>query len=213
MKLTNCNSVYSSKISTNNVGKFGVYKKGCLNQDTISFCSNMPLARKINKYYRSGERHTLNRINKLKPNELRLAQEAIDAIEKSKETNKPFNTFASYLQCDAGCEYVAVKDFVLPDGARVNLRIVFDNNFSPTMSRTEYFDNKYVSWLKNGNKVLIDEVQFDKVASCFFSKNKFEILNNEFGEPEKLIHTKPNSKYPTFYQITEYKFDDYSKAN
>ena len=65
MKLTNCNSVYSSKISTNNVVKFGVYKKGLLNQDTISFCSNMPLARKINKYYRSGERHTLNRNNKL----------------------------------------------------------------------------------------------------------------------------------------------------
>ena len=213
MKISNSIVNHIFNASTKPVEGVGLLKNNSnlsFKKDSVSFCSNMPLARKIDKYYRCGERHILNRINKLKPNELHLTQEAIDIIEKSKETDKPFETFSTYLQSDAGCEYIAVKKFKSPEGANVNLRIAFDKNFSPTLSRTECFDDKIVSWLKDGNKVLIDEIELDN-TSCYVSKNKFEIINNEYGVPEKLIHTKPNIKYPNFYEITEYNFVDYDE--
>lgn len=214
MQITNVLSYNKTNFSTKPVENFRVQKNDkrfLLDKDTISFCSNMPLAKQINSYFYSGERHTFNRINKMKPNELRLVKEAIDIIKNAGETNKPFDTFTNFLQCNAGNEYVAVKKYVSQDGVKVNLRIVFDKNFHPTLSRTEYFDNSIVSWLKNGNKVLIDEIEFDEISSSYVSKNKFEIINDEFGVPEKLIHTKPNLKYPNFYEITEYKFKDFSE--
>jgi hypothetical protein len=119
-----------------------------LNADTISFSSNMPLAKTINGYFLSGERHTFNRLNKLEPDELRLVEETMDIIQKAKEDNKPFETSANALQCEAGNEYIAIKKFTSPAGAKVELRIVFDKDFRPIISRTEIYDKSIISWLK-----------------------------------------------------------------
>ena len=79
------------------------------------------------------------------------------------------------------------------------------------MSRTEFYDGKVVSWLKDAKKTFYIEKVFDEVSGTWQIENKFEIVNNSNNEPSRIIHSKKNEKLPEFVEVVEYNLADYDE--
>ncbi|MBR3605634.1 MAG: hypothetical protein IKL52_06365 [Candidatus Gastranaerophilales bacterium] len=204
----NVNNVLISPVNQNKTPSFSFKALG----DSFEFNSRKDVAIRYMKAFKNGQKDVLRKINKLNPGQYKMLQEALDVINRSANTNNPFMVFSRKLQCDAGYQDIAQKTFKTKEGARVCLEIMFDENLTPYMSRTEHFENKTVSWLKDSSKLVLIEKMFDEESGTWQLENKFEIINNSNGEPDKIIHSKQNELLCNFIETTEYDLAQYDDS-
>lgn len=180
-------------------------------RDEVDFNFRKDIALKYMKIFKSGDKCILRKINRLNPAQLKMLQEALRSIEENKDTLNPYCVFSRKLQCDAGYEDVAQKTIKTKEGSKIQLEISFNEDKIPRISRTEYFENKIISWTKNTNKLVIVEKKFNEDKGIYEFEHQFEILNNENNEPFKIIHSKRNEKLPEFIEMSEYNLADYDE--
>ncbi len=129
----------------------------------------------------------------------------------SKYQNQGYDVFTRILQSDCGNETVAYKKINTDDNSTVELKISQLNKNDIIFSRTEFIGNTVISRIKNSNKTIIIEKEFDEKNGVYLLLHQFEIYEDKKGAPFKIIHSKRNDKYSDFIEITEYELKNYDE--
>ena len=207
--------ITSLKLKQTSFNRVGDFKRNAeinfTSSDYAEFSYRKSVACDYMKVFKTGNKDVLRKINKLNPLQFKMLQEALDMIKSSEDTYNPFFVFSQKLQCGAGYQDVAQKTFKTKGNGRVILEISFDENKVPRMSRTENYDGKTISWLRNASKTLIAEKKFNEDEGVYELEHQFEILNNQQGQPYKLIYSKRNDKLPEFLETYEYELANYDE--
>ncbi|MBQ2984652.1 MAG: hypothetical protein IJD57_07655 [Candidatus Gastranaerophilales bacterium] len=204
----------SGKISLEDINKF-------VQLDSETFAKNFKIASDAKvmsyiddyqKYFIYGKDDIFEQLSNMDEAGMQKFQKAMDIIGNGNKDTGGYTFETDKLQLGGGVENVAKKSFVTPEGTKVDLEIRFGNDGVPRISRAEkYTDGSSLSWLSDGDKSTTTRYRYDTDAKMYDMESQIEVINNEFGEPIEVVHTKLSKDLDGAYETTRYTLSDYDE--